>query len=167
MSKFLTLPLCCTLLTVLLPTASAIGAEFSYGQKVSVSGNAFICATHDDIRLLDFALRKNDVSQVNSMTKAGRCGAVQEHSQITDCEFNLTLGPRFALVRCAWGQAEKVRMRDLYVYNFDLVSSTAKTKPDDSFTLEFNKDMESLKAQQDAMKKELENADRRLGLPRR
>jgi hypothetical protein len=147
--------LCCALVAGLLPFASAAADDFSYGQQVSVAGNALICATHDDMRLLDFALRKNDMPQVNFMMKAGRCRAVQEHSQIADCEFSLTLGPRFALVRCASGQAEKAKMRDLYVYKFDLVSKTPKTESDDSFAFKFNKDRERLKAQQEALEKEL------------
>lgn len=120
MPKYLNFLFCFTAIAGLLATGNAIGADFSYGEKVYVAGGAIICSMHDDIRLVDFALDKGDLAQINRVLKARGCGVVDKRHRIIDCEFISTLGPHFVQVRCAWG----LSMRDLYLRKYSVVSNS-------------------------------------------
>jgi hypothetical protein len=59
-----------------LPVPAALSAVIGIGDLVAISGNAFVCGSQDDLLLLDFALRRNEVAQINRLTKSGACAAL-------------------------------------------------------------------------------------------
>lgn len=142
------------LLTLGLLNFGAHADDFEIGEKVVVSGNSYVCRSHDDWRLLWFAIDKNDRPAYRERMKSGNCGFVAEKEALTDCEFRGRLSTTAAVARCVTEAQGKQFLQDLYVSPGSL---TPKHKPkvDTARETKFAAELADVMAEQKRMRADL------------